>query len=499
MSTDTKTSKLILNVLSESQFENVVDPSENELWFTPDTTDEQLAQKQDKLIAGTDIEIVKQKLPRGYVELEYIQGTDNVQYIDTGIIPTSDMNFYFKFEYVGGGTTYTSGGRTGNGINGLNMFVRTTDSDVNLDFFQTNGRWTISNTVASGDVFEYRITNKTGQIFKNGTSLGTHTYTTDSSTTSTVYINGLNNGSGSMSSASGIGRVYRFTIEDVCDLIPAKRTTDNVVGMYDIVRDLFLANSGTGSFTAGPIVSIPSGYTELEYIEANGTQYIDTGFVPNNNSRMVIDYEADLANKAMIAEAQDYANGVAFGINQNSSNVDTAMLIYNGSSGSGFARILKTDIYGAGTGRYTVDINKQAVTITASNGSIVNKTITSVTYSCPYSVYLFANNREGTTILNGRSKMYSCKLYDNGTLVRNFVPVQRNSDGEFGLFDKVNQVFYTNDGTGDFTPGPAVDIDGKLVINFVNDSGFIAATNTPPASGTYVLKSVDGVIQWVAE
>lgn len=26
----------------------------------------------------------------------------------------------------------------------------------------------------------------------------------------------------------------------------------------------------------------PSGYTELEYIESSGTQYVDTGVVPNN-------------------------------------------------------------------------------------------------------------------------------------------------------------------------------------------------------------------------
>lgn len=27
---------------------------------------------------------------------------------------------------------------------------------------------------------------------------------------------------------------------------------------------------------------LPSGYTELEYIESSGTQYVDTGVVPNN-------------------------------------------------------------------------------------------------------------------------------------------------------------------------------------------------------------------------
>lgn len=33
---------------------------------------------------------------------------------------------------------------------------------------------------------------------------------------------------------------------------------------------------------------LPSGYTELEYIESSGTQYVDTGVVPNNKGECTI-------------------------------------------------------------------------------------------------------------------------------------------------------------------------------------------------------------------
>ena len=36
-------------------------------------------------------------------------------------------------------------------------------------------------------------------------------------------------------------------------------------------------------------MSLPSGYKRLEYIQSTGTQYIDTGFKPNNNTRVVMD------------------------------------------------------------------------------------------------------------------------------------------------------------------------------------------------------------------
>ena len=35
---------------------------------------------------------------------------------------------------------------------------------------------------------------------------------------------------------------------------------------------------------------LPSGYTRLEYIETTGTQYINTGFVPNQDSRIVCEF-----------------------------------------------------------------------------------------------------------------------------------------------------------------------------------------------------------------
>ena len=34
-------------------------------------------------------------------------------------------------------------------------------------------------------------------------------------------------------------------------------------------------------------MSLPSGYTPLEYIKSSGTQYINTGFNPNQNTRKV--------------------------------------------------------------------------------------------------------------------------------------------------------------------------------------------------------------------
>ena len=65
-------------------------------------------------------------------------------------------------------------------------------------------------------------------------------------------------------------------------------------------------------------------------------------------------------------------------------------------------------------------------------------------------MYLFYRN-----LVGGKAKMtlYSCKIYDDGVLVRDFIPCSRKSDGLIGLYDTVTKEFYTNAGTGEFIGG----------------------------------------------
>ena len=43
--------------------------------------------------------------------------------------------------------------------------------------------------------------------------------------------------------------------------------------------------------TAHPSGRLPEGYTELEYIQSTGTQYIDTGFKPKNTTKITADFQ----------------------------------------------------------------------------------------------------------------------------------------------------------------------------------------------------------------
>ena len=66
---------------------------------------------------------------------------------------------------------------------------------------------------------------------------------------------------------------------------------------------------------------------------------------------------------------------------------------------------------------------------------------------------------------SARMNFYSCEIYDNGTLIRSFIPC-KNPSGTIGLYDIVNSKFYTNVGSGGtFTAGPEVPKSTGISIN----------------------------------
>jgi hypothetical protein len=173
-------------------------------------------------------------------------------------------------------------------------------------------------------------------------------------------------------------------------------------------------------------MSLPIGYKQLEYIQSDGTQYIDTGFVPTANTRVVMDFQLTKAGKD---------NLCLFGVVGQFSfrwYGSSSVFRSNGSNGVNFPTGID------GTARHTVD--KTATTCKLDDTYSV--TNTAATISEP--LYLFAQHTGGGSYTNYVSaKLYSCKIYENGSLVRDFVPC-KNSSATVGLYDVVNSKFYGN-------------------------------------------------------
>ena len=183
---------------------------------------------------------------------------------------------------------------------------------------------------------------------------------------------------------------------------------------------------------------LPSGYTQLEYIQSLGTQYIDTGFKPNQNSRVVFDFFP-------VSVGQTHL----FGSRSSNSASDYFLVLCTGGYYRDDYASSKTVTNIAPTDRMVIDKNKNVV-------SFGSKTYThpAATFTGVYPIALFASNTGGNISYMTNIRLYSCKIYDNGVLARDFIPC-KNASGVIGLWDDVEKVFYQNAGTGTFTAGPA--------------------------------------------
>ena len=186
-----------------------------------------------------------------YTPVEYLQGTTNAQYIDTGIIPNSSMKIYGKFGYqepINNGNSSFFGARSAQALETNGVYFWTTSTQLKTQWF--GQRINIDNTRQPGDIYEYSIENSSVSITKNGSLFTQYVFLPSGTTEYPLFINAVNN-SGNTDSSRSVSRIYRFTIDNVIDLIPVI-DENGVPCMYDKIQGNFYYNVGTGSFIAGP-------------------------------------------------------------------------------------------------------------------------------------------------------------------------------------------------------------------------------------------------------
>ena len=194
---------------------------------------------------------------------------------------------------------------------------------------------------------------------------------------------------------------------------------------------------------------LPDEYRQVEYIESSGTQYIDTGFAPNQNTRTVIDFMPTSAGSLFIFGSRLGYNNNAYDLYTfaNKFRDDYANTNYGNNTSENFPKVENK--------RYLFDKNKNHSIMYEENVQFYDHTFNGQTINLSFNMFLFGVNSNGSIASSNMAKMklYSCKIYDNDILVRDFVPCYRINDVKVGLYDTINDVFYTNQGTGVFTYG----------------------------------------------
>lgn len=321
-------------------------------------------------------------------------------------------------------------------------------------------RTSASNLLALGTRYEFDI--DFINLYGNLNSTPIYTFAGSPSSTSTfrdLYLLADNDVDGVSYKARG--KLEYFVAYDrnaklIHNLLPAKRNSDNVIGMYDEVNNVFYTNAGSGQFIPGPEVS---DYTFLEYIESTGTQYINTGFTPSGTTRFDVGF-----NTSSLVGATGF--GTIFGSRQNHYTRGYQLTTYSDDitvlKGHFLYGTSANTPEGLATIRHNVDIvvgsNMHIIYSenTLTSNDVVTDTISAQSFTAPSPIYVFALNENGSATEFSNTKLQFLSIYDNGVLVREYIPAIRKSDGVVGLYDKANDVFYTNAGTGEFIGGQPV-------------------------------------------
>ena len=213
-------------------------------------------------------------------------------------------------------------------------------------------------------------------------------------------------------------------------------------------------------------IGLPEAYQQVNYIQASGAQQINTGvyFNPQTDSMECMYQATNASHNGMIVANSNTTNHFWFYHYYDSGKID--VYISNSTSQYGINSVaVDTNIH---TSTYK---NKTFSTDGTSYGTHSQTFTTTETplYICSWG---------GGYYYQGR--IYSCKLWKSGQLVRNFVPCYRKSDNKPGLYDVVNNIFYTNSGSGDFTIGtnmPACPV-GTMPMYFNGTNSYIAIPYT---------------------
>lgn len=186
-----------------------------------------------------------------------------------------------------------------------------------------------------------------------------------------------------------------------------------------------------------PTSRLPVEYQEVEWIGSSGTQRIDTWYIPNEKTKAewkLGDWNDPFGSYCIFGTMYYFWGNPwrwfsvvtdAYMFN-NSGNIDHWMLDWNDHVGELSQAWLIVDW-------------------------VTKATPATTTFTCPYSLLLFCTRNNGTPTEYGTFKYYYYKLYDDGTLVRDFVPCYRLADDVIWLYDLVNNQFYTNAWTWTFS------------------------------------------------
>lgn len=426
-----------------------------------------------------------------YKELAYLEST-GTQYIDTGYIPTAKTSF----DLFGVDMDYTTGMiRFGSRVDTTKEnYCFTTIASSDFRFTYGTGPNTTSiqyiySTHKLAKKVSFDASTKICTItFNDDTTESSSAFTTTPPTSAaqSIYLFAFNNSGTAVygtSKQSGL-KIYEDGVL-VRDYIPVL-DFNNTPAMYDKVNNVLRYNQGTGQFNYGAketesniqlrkkfnmlLASHKIAYTQLKYIESSGTQYIVTPVTfSGDNYRIECGYDnTDTPEATTPFGYQDTGSGVQIMVIGFNNANSTGTLFWNGT-GTAHTNRAKLNAFTKGLNRLDIKANNGTITYSVNGDTPVSYSATTSFSPQTGNMWLFGNNRQsiGGSHQLVTMKFYYLRIYKDGDIVYNFVPVL-DKNGVPCILETVSKKFYYNSGTGTFayeewylTPCDYVYTDGN--------------------------------------
>lgn len=203
-------------------------------------------------------------VPGGYTELEYVEGGSELYaFIDLGFPPTPTMQTLLTasvstdgYERILFGASDNSAFSKGNTY-AVDIYDNVLLIPNGKYISLSDGTTAIDVTISLNTIYKYKINYPTvGTIGVNDITKTAFTNLTTVSSNNLyvfTYMRGMQSGV-----VPGRMKLYGLTLWDQGDMIhnyiPARRNSDNVVGIYDTITQAFLTSFTSGSLVAGPVV-----------------------------------------------------------------------------------------------------------------------------------------------------------------------------------------------------------------------------------------------------
>lgn len=176
---------------------------------------------------------------------------------------------------------------------------------------------------------------------------------------------------------------------------------------------------------------LPEGYTKLNFIQCRGSEYIDTGIKGKNGIVVKTKVIPTAIGSDVCVIGSIFKNSVRYNV---------------GISAAGKWEMQYGTEYGASSVDAVANTEYELEIQWVYNDGLlkINGTTaqmrTGTTEAASHNMFLGARSNGGTADRKAYLKIKSTQIYDNGTIVKNFVPCI-NPSNDIGMYEKVSGTF----------------------------------------------------------